>query len=445
MKKYDSYKDSGVEWIGEIPSEWSVGHFKRVTKRVEVGIAEAAVHAYVENGGIPIIRSTNIKNSEIKGEILRINEDFATRNSTKTLFENDLITVRTGYPGATAVITKELDGCQCFTMLISTLIDSVFPKFYNYLLNSSIGRTYFDLTAWGSAQKNISVPILQYTPVIIPSLGEQISIANYLDHKTAQIDDLITNKERLIQLLEEERTAIINQAVTKGLDPTVPMKDSGIDWLGEIPEHWEVLSFRFCIDILTDFTSNGSFASLASNVTYLEEGYSRLVRLTDLRVNLENEGLYVDENAHNFLKKSELFGGEMLIANVGAYAGLVMMMPHIEGKYTLGPNMFLLRLNQNTEFFYHQLNAPFCSEQLKMMAISSAQPKLNKDNMRQLMVVKPPIDEQIFLVSKIKEETSRIDNLLLKIKQEIEYLKEYKTALISEVVTGKVDVRDYNN
>ncbi|MEQ3689969.1 MAG: restriction endonuclease subunit S, partial [Flavobacterium sp.] len=160
------------------------------------------------------------------------------------------------------------------------------------------------------------------------------------------------------------------------------------------------------------------------------------------RVDLKNDGLYVDENAHNFLKNSELFGGEMLIANVGAYAGLVKIMPHLKGKYTLAPNMFLLRLNQNSEFFYHQLNAPFCAEQLKMMAVSSAQPKLNKDNMRQLKVVKPPIGEQDILVKHIVNETGRIDNLLFNVKQEIELLKEFKTALISEVVTGRVDVRN---
>jgi len=212
-------------------------------------------------------------------------------------------------------------------------------------------------------------------------------------------------------------------------------KDSGIDWLGEIPEHWDLLSFRFCIDILTDYTSNGSFASLAKNVNYLEEGYSRLVRLTDLRVNLENDGIYVSESAHNFLNKSELFGGEMLIANVGAYAGLVKIMPYLDGKFTLAPNMFLLRLNQNTDFFYYQLNAPFCAEQLKMMAISSAQPKLNKDNIRQLMVLKPSFEEQKSITQYLKNRTDKIDELITKKEQLIQLLEEERKAIINQAVT----------
>lgn len=212
-------------------------------------------------------------------------------------------------------------------------------------------------------------------------------------------------------------------------------KDSGIDWLGEIPEHWDLLSFRFCIDILTDYTSNGSFASLAKNVNYLEEGYSRLVRLTDLRVNLENDGIYVSESAHNFLSKSELFGGEMLIANVGAYAGLVKIMPYLDGKFTLAPNMFLLRLNQNTDFFYYQLNAPFCAEQLKMMAISSAQPKLNKDNIRQLMVLKPSFEEQKSITVYLKNRTDKIDELIVKKEQLIQLLEEERRAIINQAIT----------
>lgn len=212
-------------------------------------------------------------------------------------------------------------------------------------------------------------------------------------------------------------------------------KDSGIEWLGQIPEHWDILSFRFNIDTLTDYTANGSFASLAENVKYLESGYSRLVRLTDLRVNLENEGIYVDEQAHKFLKKSELFGGEMLIANVGAYAGLVMLMPKLEGKFTLAPNMFLLRLNQNSQFFYHQLNAPFCAEQLKMMAISSAQPKLNKDNIRELKVLKPLPEEQTAIANYLDQKTAQIDDLISKKQRLIELLQEERTAMINQAVT----------
>lgn len=415
MKKYDSYIDSGIQWIGEIPSQWKTKRLKFFAK-----ICNGQDHKAVneEAGMYPIYGSG--------GQFGAANEYLYDKPSVllgrKGTIDKPRYVEHPFWTVDTAYYTKVL---QCND-----------TKFFYYLCTT----INFELYKYGSAIPSMTQGTLNDIVFCSPSFEEQIAIANYLDQKTAQIDDLIAKKERLIQLLEEERTAIINQAVTKGLDLTVPMKDSGIEWLGEIPAHWEVKSFRFCIDILTDYTANGSFASLAENVTYYDSGYSRLVRLTDLRVDLLNEGLYVDEHAHNFLKKSELFGGEILIANVGAYAGLVMQMPIMEGKFTLGPNMFLVRLNQNTEFFLTQLNAPFCAEQLKMMSVSSAQPKLNKENIRQLKVITPPIEEQNLIANHILKEKSRIETITAKTQQEIELLKEYKTALISEVVTGKVDV-----
>jgi type I restriction enzyme, S subunit len=442
MKRYDSYKDSGIEWIGEIPLGWELMTVRRITQDHKQGYYSP--EGYKEDGH-KLVRITDL---DANGNIDTSTSPFVSPTEKELeVFEikkGDILFPRTGSVGLVGVAKNDMKAVFASYLIrfrFSDKTENSFMRYY-FISEAFLNGLFSDLH--GGVNQNIHAENIKDQWISLPSLLEQTTIANYLDQKTTQLDDLIAKKERLIQLLEEERTAIINQAVTKGLDPTVPMKDSGIEWLGEIPEHWEVKSFRFCIDVLTDYTANGSFASLAENVTYYDSGYSRLVRLTDLRVHLENDGLYVDEHAHNFLKKSELFGGELLIANVGAYAGLVMEMPRIEGKYTLGPNMFLLRLNQNTDFFVSQLNAPFCAEQLKMMAVSSAQPKLNKENIRQLKVVTPPIEEQEAIVDYIKSMTNEIDSLNLKTLQEIDLLKEYKTALISEVVTGKVCVRDEN-
>lgn len=448
MKRYDSYKDSGVEWIGEIPCHWSESKLKHL---FAFGKGLTITKEDLLENGIPCVNYGEVHSTcafKVNPEVnsLKCVSDDYLRSSTNSLLnDGDFVFADT---------SEDVEGSGNFTHLYGGR--KVFAGYHtivlkpNEILNSRFFAYQFDSLGFRSqirsSVKGIKVfsvtqSILKNCQVWFPDVGEQTAIANYLDHKTTQIDDLIAKKQRLIELLEEERTALINQAVTKGLDPTVPMRDSGIEWLGEIPEHWEVKSFRFCFDILTDYTANGSFASLAENVTYYDSGYSRLVRLTDLRVELSNEGLYVDEHAHNFLKKSELFGGEILIANVGAYAGLVMQMPFKEGKFTLGPNMFLVRLNENSEFFLYQLNAPFCAEQLKLMSVSSAQPKLNKDNIRQLKVVAPTIDEQKLIANHILKAENRVGKIRTKTQHEIDLLKEYKTALISEVVTGKVDVR----
>lgn len=206
-------KESGLPWLGKIPAHWKVIPFKRITHRVEVGIAEAATHAY-QNEGIPILRATNVKNGKIKGQLIYISDAFAEKNSSKKIFKNDIITVRTGNAGQSAVVPAYLNECQCFTMLITTLSQKADSYFYNYMLNSYYGTTYFDVTAWGTAQRNISVPILREMPILIPPLKEQTEIVNYLDLETERIDKTIQTIEQEINLLTEYRSALISEVVT---------------------------------------------------------------------------------------------------------------------------------------------------------------------------------------------------------------------------------------
>ncbi len=212
-------KDSGVEWLGEIPEHWSAMTLKRISNRIVVGLAEAATHAYADEG-IAILRATNIRKGKIVGNLLYLTKNFANspeRNSKK-IKENDLITVRTGNAGVTALATSEFDGAHCFTMLITTLINNQSNKFYEYYIGASIAQSYFLLEGWGTAQINISVPILQNLPITLPSLNEQQLIVDYLDDKISKIDNLTTKATKAIDLLKEKRTALISSAVTGKID-----------------------------------------------------------------------------------------------------------------------------------------------------------------------------------------------------------------------------------
>ena len=209
-RPYPSYKDSGVEWLGRIPAHWQIKRFRHVTKRVDVGIAEAATHAYADEG-VPILRSTNVRpNKILADDILKIERWFAEKNRSKYLFKDDIVTVRTGNAGVSAVIPDELHKSQCFTMLISTVKRQQCAQFYCHLLNADVGQAVFRLEAWGTAQANISVPILREVPVVEPPFPEQKVIADFLDRETGKIDALVKKKERLIELLQEKRTALIS-------------------------------------------------------------------------------------------------------------------------------------------------------------------------------------------------------------------------------------------
>ena len=211
-------KDSGVEWLGQVPEHWVVGRYKFCCSRVIVGIAEAATHAYVDQG-IPLVRSTNIKETGLDcGDMLYLEPKFAAQNITKKLKVHDVITVRTGYPGISAVIPEVLDGSQCFTNLVATPLPVHESEFLSTYLNSVMGKSYFDLNAWGSAQKNISVPILQNFPISWPSQQEQLELVSFCKKINDKFNRLIDVSMNGIKLLQERRTALISAAVTGKID-----------------------------------------------------------------------------------------------------------------------------------------------------------------------------------------------------------------------------------
>jgi type I restriction enzyme S subunit len=211
-------KSSGIEWLGDIPEHWDVVTYKRVCTRVDVGIAEAATHAYA-NEGVPIIRSTNVKPNRLDtSDVLRIEPWFAEKNRSKTLHAGDLVTVRTGYPGTTAVIPSGFEGAQCFTLVMSSPKAAAHGPYFSWVMNSHHGASYFETEGWGTAQTNISVPIVQFMPVPRPPLNEQRAISDYLDRETAKLDRMMEKVEAAIENLQEYRTALITAAVTGKID-----------------------------------------------------------------------------------------------------------------------------------------------------------------------------------------------------------------------------------
>jgi type I restriction enzyme S subunit len=210
-------KPSGIDWLGDIPEHWTCAQLTRVAERILVGIAEAATYAYVDEG-IPILRSTNVRPGALVGEILYVNEEYAEGRATKRIEAGDLVTVRTGNAGVTAVIPPALDGCQCFTMLITTLSKGSSPEYYCYWMNSLAAQAYFKLEGWGTAQVNISVPILKELPVAMPPYHEQLEVVTYLKTQTAKLDALVDEARIAISLLNERRAALIAAAVTGQID-----------------------------------------------------------------------------------------------------------------------------------------------------------------------------------------------------------------------------------
>ena len=390
--KYDSYKESGVEWIGEIPSHWDI---TRIKYKFQIGRGRVISNEDLVEDAIYPVYSSQTLNNGCLGYI----ETFD--------FDDKLITWTTDGANAGTVFLRE--GKFNCTNVCGTLkgkSDDVIPEFDYYFLQYAT-QFYKRPDTNGAKIMNNEMAVILSLKL---STEEQTAIAKYLDHKTTQIDNLIAKKEQFIQLLEEERVAVINQAVTKGLDPNVPMKDSGIEWLGEIPEHWEVKKLKYCIQIQSgkgitneNLNPDGEFAVWGGNGIM---GYTG-----------------------NFSSD----GDDLIIGRVGALCGNVHL---VHGKKWISDNALYARTNQNKyfiEFFLKFLD-------LNRLANKNAQPLITGTMVKEQVICLPNEKEQEKIVNYIINQHERISSILSKTQQEIELLKEFKTALISEVVTGKVDV-----
>jgi len=412
MKPYPEYKDSGVEWIGKIPEHWRIDRLKWACNFI-YGNSLASLDR--EEGVVPVYGSNGV-----------------TGYHDKAITEAPCIIIgRKGSYGKVNISMK-----PCFPIDTTYFVDK------RYTSNEILWLKYILPTlGLDSFSKDTGVPGLSreeaYSkPVITPPLSEQKQIAKYLDHKTAQIDSLIEKKKRLIELFREERTAVINQAVTKGLDPNVPMKDSGIEWLGEIPAHWEVKRLKYLAEVVL-----GKMLTPEDKGGYNLKPYLRAKNLTWLKVDAEDikEMWFSDAE----LKQYRLVKNDLLVSEGGEVGRTCIWNDEI-------PECYIQNSVNRVRFFKNLLPKYFLYLFLiygykghfdaVVSRVSIAH--LTKEKLVDISFIAPTLNEQENIVYTIENEITRIDTIISKSEKEITLLQEYRTALISEVVTGKIDVRE---
>ena len=443
MKKYDNYKDSGIEWIGEIPTHWDESKIKYLSKEsnslfIDGDWIESKV---IIEEGIRYITTGNIKvgyYSE-QGSGFISEETFNNLNCTE-VFEGDLVISRLNNPIGRACIIPNLNS------RIVTSVDNVIFRpdsnvnkhFLLYLFSS---KEYFEITeliSRGATMQRISRGLYGNIKIPLPPLNEQTTIANYLDHKTSQIDHLIAKKEQFIKLLEEERVAVINQAVTKGLDPNVPMKDSGVEWLGKIPEHWFLVPVKRVIEVrdgthdTPEYVQNEliSFPLITSKDFDGEE------------INFSNAKMISESDHKAISKRSGVKSGDVLMSMIGGNIGKSLIIGNSDNFSIKNVALFMTRDNIFlAKYLRYYFDSGLLSKQIELKSRGGAQGFLSLGDIRNLIFFKFDSVELKIIIDYLDKTTTEISNVISKTKQEIELLKEYKTSLISEVVTGKFDVR----
>ena len=442
--KYEKYKDSGVEWIGDIPLTWTTSTLLQVLRaRISDGPHETP---NLVDEGIPFISVDSLNDSEdIDFEIVKkyiSDEDYKQYKKKACLEKGDILFTKSATIGKTAIVKDDIFMVWSPIAILKPN-KLIYNKYLYYLVSNDFFKDYICQLSTFSTQFNVGMRTLEKAKICFPSLPEQQAIANYLDEKCAKINGSIDVQKRKIELLNELKQTIITDAVTKGLNPHAPMKNSGVEWIGEVPEHWEVMKMNFACKVITDYVASGSFADLRTNVAYLDEpDFAMLVRTADLSQKDKNiSRVYINRASYDFLSNSNLFGGEIVLPNIGASIGDVYMVPYgLYENMSLAPNSIMVKSKTSDEYMYYFFSSKVGRESLNIIGSAAAQGKFNKTELRALRIPIPPLEEQDLAINHIKEKIAPIDTQISKANRRIELLNELKQSIITEAVTGKIKV-----
>ncbi len=438
VMRYPAYKHSGIDWLGEIPSHWQLKPLKYVVDIDSEKLKDS------ENPDLEL-EYIDISSVDSGGNILKREKlifENAPSRARRIVQKGDTIlaTVRTYLRAITQIdYDSELPQiCSTgFAVLRPVNIHARYlfywvrsDYFIDEIVSRSVGVSYPAISS--SEVGNLNVPIIP--------IEEQIAIASYLDHQTTRIDQLIEKKKRLLDLLDEQRQAIITNAVTKGINPDAPMKDSGIDWLGEVPEHWEVTRLKYFLSEPLKYGAN--------EAAELEDHDSpRYIRITDIK----DDGTLKNETYKSLefevAKPYLLKDGDVLLARSGATVGKTFQYRSEWGISDYAGYLIRARfVNQKTaDWFYYFSKSKAYWDWLKSTFIQATIQNVSAEKYSNLFFSVPPQEEIDQILSYLDQQTSRIDQLKIKIQTAIKRLEEYRSSLITQAVTGKIDVRDMVN
>lgn len=446
FRRYPEYKDAGVEWLEQIPAHWEIERLGLAVSGCQNGVwGEEADGTYI---------TVCVRVADFDRVQFRVSLDRPTMRSieprkfeTHRLEKEDLLLEKSGggekQPVGAVVIYEHGECAVCSNFVARMPVANGYHPRYLVYLHAALYAAGINTR---SIKQSIGIQNLDSTSYLNESVGfpkerEQRTIAEFLDRETAKIDGLVARKERLIELLQEKRTALITRAVTRGLDPKAPMKVSGVEWLGEIPTHWEVRPLKSISDLQTGLTLGKIYKTEAMTtrpylrVANVQDGYLALDDIAEVEVPVRE------------VSRFELQAGDVLMTEGGDFDKL--------GRGHVWNEQLAQCLHQNHIFAVRPRRDALTSHFLALVmssaygrayftATSKQSTNLastNSTKLRNLAVPLPGLDDQVVITRWTVHETAKIDSLIGKVRQAINHLKEFRTALISAAVTGKIDVR----
>jgi len=440
LRHYPAYKDSGVKWLGQVPEHWNVVAIKRLCETITDG---AHISPETETGVFPFVSTKDVNDDTIDMEnCLRTSEssyEYMVKAGCRPLL-GDVLFSKDGTIGRTVVVKEDRDFVVASSLIIIRPNKShIDPHFLNRLCQSSLVSSQVDSLVKGAGLPRLSIHNLLKVIGCFPPLAEQTQIAAFLDRETAKIDALVAEQRRLVELLNEKRQAVISHAVTRGLNPQASMKSSGVEWLGEVPEHWKVIALKRIADVRTGVAKGKDNSSRATIMV----PYLRVANVQDGYLDLDNVATI--EIPAGDLERYVLKPGDVLMNEGGDFDKL--------GRGHVWEGQIHPCITQNHVFAVRPravsaawLNAITGSDYAKYYFMTRSKQSTNlasisSTNLMELPVVLPPVVEQDVVLSFVASHTSRFDILINESQRAIDLLQERRTALISAAVTGQIDVR----
>jgi type I restriction enzyme S subunit len=440
LPRYPAYKDSGVEWLGEVPEHWEVKKLKNIASFAGGG-TPSRENLDFWGGPIPWVSPKDMKAEKITQAEEGITQEGLDGSPSSLIAPGHvLLVVRSGIlrhtiPVAINAVEVALNQDMKAIRLNGEICSCSFLLRWIQGFNDQL------LLVWGkqgATVESIEQDYLSRSLVPLPPLSEQHAITIFLDRETAKIDALIAEQQRLIELLQEKRQAVISHAVTKGLNPDAPMKDSGVEWLGEVPEHWEVLELKH----LKKERSSITYGIVQAG-PHIDDGipYIRTSDMAGDQLRIETcqrTSADIDEA----YARSRVEAGDLVIA-IRATVGKTLEVPtELHGaNLTQGTAKFSPCAKVNAKFVKASFDADYCQSQIMSSAKGATFLEITLDALRRLRLVMPPVEEQGEIAQYLAVATSGIRELLLAAEQTIGLLQERRSALISAAVTGQIDVR----
>ncbi len=438
---YAEYKDSGVEWLEKVPSHWQPVPIKYLASEKDTLFLDGdwIESKDISDSGIRYITTGNVGEGQYKEQGTGfISDQVFQKLNCSEVFEQDILISRLNLPIGRACIVPNLNN-RIVTSVDNVILrpDIIYCKrFLVHLFSSS---EYFHNTAnlaRGATMQRISRGLLGNIRISLPEKEEQVQIANFLDFETAQIDTLINKQQTLIQLLKEKRQAVISHAVTKGLNPDAPMKDSGVEWLGEVPEHWEVP--KLIHQTLKIGDGLHSTPQYHDNTGYYFVNGNNLVN-GQIIVGTTSKEVPEDEYKKHYIyldKSSVLLSINGTIGNVARYNNEKVILgksaAYMNCADSLLPEYLMLYLQSSQAHYYFNLEAT-----------GTTIFNLSLNSIRQMRVCVPSMQEQSIINEYCNLQQSKYNILIKKVNTAIQLMQERRTALISAAVTGKIDVRGW--